>query len=409
MVFFLLDGIVICTGEKSCQSSSIMFVNNSIDMNNDTINNDKSIVYCNGYQSCDNSLITNVQILYMLGKQSGTNSIITTKQNATNTNLYFYGFESGLNMTIYCSPYSICNIYSHYKATNINLNTILICQGSCIVKCESDTSDVSSCFNVTIDADTYPSASLVYITNSPTSAPVNIPSLTPTAQPVTSIAESGSLQCYIDSSSFNNNNNNNNNCDIDDDELQKCCDYENDIISNDVDGIIRDIFGLTIASFSCILLVLVMGICGFLMAVIDSDSSCGTIFLTILKIVLSVATLIVDIVTIAFVNDNQLPSLFSGMVSNDCLTINDENDVSDLASYLQNILIFSVIEMILGIITLVCDLFIIFVSVGYKGADVKVLGTNCISIVINIILSGINVYMFVGALGLVLYFLWDFS
>lgn len=204
-----LNSIIICSGEDSCNETKIT---------------NSKIIVCNGLNSCSLSTITNVKILYMLGSESGVNSIVTSPMNDDNVKFYFYGYQSGLNASIYCNRNSTCHIYSTITATNKNFNTNLICQGTCIIDCYTPVgTSAIKCFNVILQNDTF--SHVTYVTETPTTAPTFAPTKAPTREP-TEIAYAivAKLECVVKI----DDNTDDDGCSIDtDDELSKCCKFEN--------------------------------------------------------------------------------------------------------------------------------------------------------------------------------------
>ena len=103
----------------------------------------------------------------------------------------------------------------------------------------------------------------------------------------------------------------------------------------------------------------------------------------------------VDLWTVALINDNDVSTIFTGMVNNNCYTRDSERDITELASNLEQILTFGIIESIIDFFALIFD----GCSCALGGLEDKfgmvAFVIHGVSVFFDIIISSINFFAYV--------------
>ena len=129
-----LSNNVYCTGYQTCNNMNADIKNNIIcsggESCQDTDINNCKYLYCTGYGSCSSTNIDSVENILFYGYKSGESSKITSGGNGVTMNIYFCGYLSEYEVSLYCSTNDVCIVYCASSDDCSSRNTPQ-CEGDC--------------------------------------------------------------------------------------------------------------------------------------------------------------------------------------------------------------------------------------------------------------------------------------
>ena len=171
---------------------------------------------------------------------------------------------------------------------------------------------------------------------------------------------------------------------------------QNRLIKDDIETVIVDIYDLTLASFICETISVLFACC--VTALVRSECQKSKVVImcpNLIKFALIFATLVLDLWTVALINDNNVSQIFDKMVHNNCYTRDSERDITDLASNLEQVLTFGAIEAVIDFLAIAFDL----CSYGLGGFEetsgIIFFAIHCVGIFFDIIISAVNFFGYV--------------
>ena len=169
------------------------------------------------------------------------------------------------------------------------------------------------------------------------------------------------------------------------------------LIKNDIDDIISWIYDFTLTSFVCESISLLLGCC-VVGAFVMRNSKIG-FGVNIIKILLIISTLVLDIWTVVLIDSNDVSQIFQGLVNNDCFTRDSERDIAELASNVDQILTFGIVEAVIDFLALLFDgcsmCFGFYVNNRPEVSGIVTFAMNGISVFFDVTISAINFFGYV--------------